>query len=144
MGSDRHRRFNKRGALFSFLGTVWEFAREASKVNVVCWDAGAYDVIDAKRIDAKSREDVLDAVAKKIKGRGGAEVKNALEKTLKKMKVGDIVLLLTDGMIGDWDSPETRDLLTRVKDKASAAVVGTTGKTLSAHGWRTVELRRLT
>jgi len=108
---------------------VFEIAKSlGSKVRIIAWDADAY-------------EDSLENVRRsmKIKGGGGTIIGPAINLLLKKMKPNDIVVILTDGLIGDGESPEIQRKLAAVASKAASAVFATTVKIPPLPRlWRTV------
>jgi predicted metal-dependent peptidase len=108
---------------------VFEIAKTlSSKVRIIAWDADAY-------------EDSLENVRKsmKIKGGGGTVIGPAINLLLKKMKPNDIVVILTDGLIDDGESPEIQRKLAAVASKAASAVFVTTVKIPPLPRlWRTV------
>jgi len=103
--------------LRQFISEIYAQARETS-VKVIPFDARSYEIIQAN-----TQSDVIREVSKRLKGGGGTEIRDALEKTFKQMQYGDIVVILTDGDIYDKESPEVLDLARRIKYKASASVV---------------------
>jgi predicted metal-dependent peptidase len=115
-----------------FVGTVLEFAGQ-TKVHVICWDAMAYEEI-------KLRNRSVEPLKKKIKGGGGTVIHPALEKTLKQMRPLDMVAILSDFEILDWDEPKTQELLSKVAGRASAAVLLSTYKEVSHPRWRFLRL----
>jgi predicted metal-dependent peptidase len=108
---------------------VFEIAKSlSSKVRIIAWDADAY-------------EDSLENVKRtmKIKGGGGTRIGPALNLLLEKMRPNDVVVILTDGLIDDDESPETQRKLATVASKAASAVFATTVKVPPLPKlWRTV------
>ena len=116
--------------LKKFLGIVAYEARNAT-VNVIAWDAEAYEPIKAR-----SPDEVTKIVAKKMKGGGGTVIAPALRKTLNTIEFGDVVIILTDGEIFDKDYREVSVLCKAVVRKASVAIVGYTSEVFSPPGFR--------
>jgi predicted metal-dependent peptidase len=95
---------------------VFEIAKSLnSKVRIIAWDADAY-------------EDTLEhvKVTMQIKGGGGTVITPAIRLLLKNMRRNDIVVILTDGLIGDIDKPETQRMLEEVASKSASAVFAST------------------
>jgi predicted metal-dependent peptidase len=115
-----------------FVGTVLEFAGQ-TKVQVICWDAEAYEPV-------KLRNRSVEPLKGKMKGGGGTVIRPALEKTLKQMRPLDMVAILSDFEILDWDEPKTQELLSKVAARASVAVLLSTYKEVSAPRWRFLRL----
>ena len=86
-----------------------------SRVRIVAWDADAYE---------STFESVKTTM--RIRGGGGTKIGPALDLLLEKMKSNDIVVILTDGLISDDESPETQRKLATVASKAASAVFATT------------------
>jgi len=116
-----------------FLGTLQEF-RSQTEITVTCWDAKAYETVKVRG------RDILPWVKGKIKGGGGTIIAPALKKTLERMKVGDMVVVLTDGCIYDKNDSKTRDLMARIAARAAASVFLWTEEEVKAPGWRSVRL----
>lgn len=120
--------------LRQFLSEVYEVAGQCP-VKVVCWDTRAYNVIEAK-----SKNEVIKRVLGSLKGGGGTEIYNALEKTLKNMKYKDAVVVFTDGYIYDIDLDETKQLLSSIASKSSISIFVSTDKELEIPSWRFVKM----
>ena len=103
-----------------FLGEMFEISKNTT-LNVVCWDAEAYDIVKAD-----SPKDVMQRVSKRMRGGGGTCIQPVLKKTLANMKPQDIVVVFTDGEIYDITESETKSLMNQVAFKAAAAVFATT------------------
>jgi predicted metal-dependent peptidase len=103
--------------LKQFLSEIYAQARE-TRVKVIPFDATSYEVLEAN-----TPTDVIREVARRLKGGGGTEIKDALEKTFKQMNYGDIVTILTDGDIWDKNKPEVLEIARKIKFKASTALV---------------------
>jgi len=103
--------------LKQFLSEIYAQARE-TKVKVIPFDATSYEVLEAN-----TPTDVIREVARRLKGGGGTEIKDALEKTYKQMNYGDVVTVLTDGEIWDKNKPEVLELARKIKFKASTTLV---------------------
>ena len=115
-----------------FVGTVLEFAGQ-TKVQVICWDAEAYEPV---KLPNRS----VEPLKGKMKGGGGTVIRPALEKTLKQMKPLDMVAILSDFEIFDWNKPKVKELLSKIAAKASVAVLLSTHKEVSAPRWRSLRL----
>ena len=113
-----------------FVGTVLEFSGQTT-VNVVCWDGEAYEPVRLRGRD-------LGPLREKMRGGGGTTIRPALRKTLEQMKPLDIVAVLTDGHVYDWE--EASGLLDEVARKASSAVLLWTEKELRHPRWRCLRL----
>jgi predicted metal-dependent peptidase len=95
---------------------VFEIAKSLnSKVRLIAWDTNAY-------------EDTLEHVklTLQVKGGGGTVITPALRLLLKNMKRNDIIVILTDGLIGDIDEPETQRMLEEAASKSASAVFAST------------------
>lgn len=107
--------------LSQFMSEVHAVARTgALEVLVVPWDAKSYEVQRLRR-----PEDVRKI---KLRGGGGTVIRHVLREIANRMRVGDVVLILTDGEIYDIDNPETRELLRKIKARASLVLCVTTMK----------------
>jgi hypothetical protein len=115
-----------------FVGTVLEFAGQ-TKVHVICWDATAYEPI-------KLRNRSVEPLKGKMRGGGGTVIRPALKKTLEQMRPLDMVAILSDFEILDWDEPEVQELLSKVAARASVAVLLSTYKEVSHPRWRFLRL----
>jgi len=115
-----------------FVETVLEFAGQ-TKVQVICWDAEAYELI---KLQGKS----VDSLKEKMRGGGGTVIRPALEKTLKQMKPMDMVAILSDFEIFDWNEPKVKELLSKIAAKASVAVLLSTHREVSVPRWRFLRL----
>jgi predicted metal-dependent peptidase len=115
-----------------FVGTVLEFAGQ-TKVQVICWDAEAYEPV---KLPNRS----VEPLKGKMKGGGGTVIRPALEKTLKQMRPLDMVAILSDFEIFDWNEPKVQELLSKVAARASVAVLLSTYKEVSAPRWRFLRL----
>jgi predicted metal-dependent peptidase len=97
---------------------VFEIAKSlGSKVRIIAWDADAYE---------STLEDVKATM--KIKGGGGTRIGPALNLLLEKMRPNDIIIILTDGIIDDDESPDIQRKLGVIASKAASAVFATTVK----------------
>jgi len=115
-----------------FVGTVLEFAGQ-TKVQVICWDAEAYEPV---KLPNRS----VEPLKGKMKGGGGTVIRPALKKTLEQMRPLDMVAILSDFEILDWDEPEVQELLSKVAARASVAVLLSTYKEVSHPRWRFLRL----
>lgn len=118
-----------------FIGAIYEFASLTS-VRVICWDGQAYETIKCR-----GRQDLLEKLRRAMKGGGGTVIAPALERLLREMRPWDVVVILSDGEIYDWDQPATRTLLTRCAQKAAKAIFLTTFKMREHPGWISLQLR---
>lgn len=116
-----------------FLGVAHEFASRTD-INVMSWDAEAYDVVEAD-----NKRQVISKVAKEMEGGGGTKVQPCLNKVVDDMESNDIVGIMTDGHVFDWDEGKTSKLLKRVSTQASSAFVYTTDEKIESKGWVTVQ-----
>jgi len=76
-----------------------------------------------------------------IEGGGGTIIHPALELVKGKMQPGDIVAVLSDFELSDYDSSETADLARAVKARAAVAIAATVNRNPPAWGWRTVRVQ---
>jgi predicted metal-dependent peptidase len=122
--------------LEEFMGEIYEISKQC-KVEVIMWDAKAYTPIEIE-----NRSQVVSKLMKHIKGGGGTEIKNALVQCSKGMKRGDIVVILSDFCIFDWDRAEVQDLLNSIGAKAGVCVLVSTYRKPEPvpNGWRFVKL----
>jgi len=118
--------------LSQFMGEVYNVA-SLTDVKVICWDAYAYEILQAK-----NKNQVISIVMKKIRGGGGTEISKALEKTLKNMKKGDIVIVLTDGEI--YDMKKAEKLFRDVSVKSSKAIFVSTCREHKIPGWTFIKI----
>jgi predicted metal-dependent peptidase len=116
------------------LGEVYECSKHTT-VNVICWDAKAYNPVVAKR-----KQDVITKVKNSMKGGGGTVILPALEKCFKEMKRKDIVVIFTDGYIDDIEKKNTVEMLDRIRAKSSASIFLTTDKEHKIKGWETIKI----
>ena len=107
----------------------------SNKVFVYPFDARTYDIIEAR-----SKFEVISKVLPKLKGGGGTEIADSLEKTIERINYMDIVVILTDGYIYDLDNDRTKQLLSTIARKASVCIFGTTKKEEEIAGWITVKI----
>ncbi|MEM2619412.1 MAG: hypothetical protein QW356_08070, partial [Candidatus Hadarchaeales archaeon] len=89
----------------------------------------------------RGRQDLLEKLRRAMKGGGGTVIAPALERLLREMRPWDVVVILSDGEIYDWDQPATRTLLTRCAQKAAKAIFLTTFKMREHPGWISLQLR---
>jgi len=121
--------------LKQFLSEIYNIAK-TSPVSVISWDAKAYEFIDAR-----TKNEVISKVARQIRGGGGTIIAPALWKTLKRMRLRDIVVVFTDGEIFDINESQTRRLLAEVAAKASASVFATTHREHTINRWTLVKVK---
>ncbi|HDH45406.1 MAG TPA: hypothetical protein ENG66_08530 [Thermococcus sp.] len=115
-----------------FLGLIKHEARGAS-LRVIAWDADAYEILRGEK-----PADIAKKIAPRMRGGGGTVIAPVLEKTLKHMRPGDGVLILSDGDIADIEKERTRLLLKRVAIKAGCALFGYTHTPVNAPGFETI------
>ena len=116
-----------------FIGVIYEFASLVS-VRVICWDAQVYETIKCRE-----KQEVLEKLKKAMKGGGGTVIAPALEKVLGEMKPWDLVVILSDGYIWDWNEGRTQELLRAVARKASKALLLLSGMgQKQCSGWITL------
>jgi len=121
--------------LSQFISEEYAMARISKVVNI-CWDAEAYDVIEAR-----SPSEVIRKIAGRIRGYGGTMIKPCLKKTLKLMRNGDIVVILSDFEIFDWDDEEVERLMKQIRVKASTAILVSTYRVPEdTRGWRMIKI----
>jgi len=120
--------------LNQFISEVYDISGN-STVKVVVWDARVYDVVEAN-----SRSEVIEKVVKRLRGGGGTMIGEALKTTLENMKSRDVVVVLSDMHIGDWDCEDTRRKLSEIASKASVAVLCSTSREVNAEGWRFIKI----
>jgi len=114
-----------------FMSEVTSAARAAGGVTVVAWDAEVKGVWNYHR-----------GMKMKIQGGGGTIIRPALEVVKGKMQPGDIVAVISDFELSDYDSGETADLARAVKARAAVAIAATVGQNPPASwGWRTVRVQ---
>ena len=122
-----------------FLSEIYSIAK-MSPVSVVCWDAYAYDILTAR-----TRFEVISRVVGRLRGGGGTVISPVLKKTLSNMRLRDIVIIFTDGMI--WDivdetrGDETKVLFAEVASKASVSVFATTHRKHIIPSWHIVKVK---
>jgi len=123
--------------LSTFLAEVVAISK-LGKVNLVTWDVEPNLVVTAA-----SRSRLLNYVKKSVKGGGGTLSRPALEFVYKKMRRGDVVVVLTDGY---WfDETEVTDVMRKIKKYSSAAVlvtVGTVPEDAREAGWTVIRIKR--
>jgi len=115
-----------------FVGTVLEFAGQ-TRVHVICWDGAAYEPV---KLPNRS----VEPLKGKMRGGGGTVIRPALKKTLEQMRPLDMVAILSDFEILDWEEPEVQELLSKVAARASVAVLLSTYKEVSHPRWRFLRL----
>ncbi len=116
------------------LGACLEFSHIA-RVNVICWDAEAYETIPVRQ-----RGNVLNTVARRIRGGGGTVIAPVLRRVLEQMRPRDVVVVVTDGHIWDMDERETKELLAQVASKSGTAIFCYHDREHQIPGWVSVKL----
>ncbi|MEM2865731.1 MAG: hypothetical protein QW098_01120 [Candidatus Hadarchaeales archaeon] len=115
-----------------FVGTIYEF-NSLANITVVCWDGEAYEPIKLKQ-----KSQVLERLREKMRGGGGTIIIPALKKTLEEMRGANIVLVLSDGHIYDWD--KAKPYLAQVARKALFSVLLWTDKEIKHPLWKSLKL----
>jgi len=114
-----------------FMAEVVAAARAAGEITVVAWDAEVKGVWKYHR-----------GMKMKITGGGGTVIRPALTLVKEKMQPGDIVAVLSDFELSDYDSQETAALARAVKARAAVAIAATVGQAPPpTWGWRTVRVQ---
>lgn len=123
-----------RKELTQFLSEVSEIVKR-SPIEITFWDARAY-----KPVQIRNRMEMVDKVAKAMRGWGGTSIGPWLRLVNEHMKLRDIVVVLTDGEIFDMGKEETKDLFSLIASKASTAIFVTTAKEHDLDLWHVVRL----
>lgn len=105
--------------LKQFLSEVYSILKNRGKGIIIPWDARAYPQIELK----KPKDIELPLYG--IPGGGGTNISPVLKDVLKKMNLGDMVIVLTDGYISDIDEAATKDFFKKVSQKSSTAIFAT-------------------
>ncbi|MFP3208266.1 MAG: VWA-like domain-containing protein [Nitrososphaeria archaeon] len=114
-----------------FMAEVVAAARAAGDVILVAWDAEVKGVWKYHR-----------GMKMKITGGGGTVIRPALELVKEKMQPNDVVAVLSDFELSDYDSGETAALARAVKARAAVAIAATVDRNPPASwGWRTVRVQ---
>ena len=114
-----------------FMAEIAGMARGVDGVYVVFWDAKVEGIEDYRR----------GRPLPKGKGGGGTVVRPALEEVLRRMRYGDVVVILSDFDISDAGDPETERLAGEVARRAGVAAAATVDRNPPAGwGWRTVRV----
>jgi len=113
--------------LNQFMSEVVSAARAAGGITVVAWDAEVKGVWNYHR-----------GMKMKIQGGGGTVIRPALALVKEKMQPGDVVAVLSDFELSDYDSDETAALARAVKARAAVAIAATVDQNPPAWGWRTI------
>ncbi|UXD22319.1 hypothetical protein IPA_03475 [Ignicoccus pacificus DSM 13166] len=124
--------------LSKFAGEIIAAARYASKINLLSWDAEAYETI---RVRSISR--LKNALKEMLKGGGGTVISEPLRRLFKEMRSGDAVIVFTDGFWFDAESEETRKLMESVRKRSSVAILVSTGevpRVAEEARWRVVKI----
>jgi len=116
-----------------FLGEVMEIARaNRGHVTVIPWDAKMYDPIELRSASQISK------VVSGLRGGYGTDPTEFMEYVVKKMKPFDLVVILSDGYIGD--PKYYRELAVDITRKASMAVFVSTGMEVRWPRWKFIKL----
>ncbi|MDA8096908.1 MAG: VWA-like domain-containing protein [Clostridia bacterium] len=111
--------------LAQFVTEVWSVSRVYScDLKVIPWDAQAHPVVQA-RTAVQARRKIPAA----LKGGGGTLLGPALRELGGRIRMQDIVIILSDGYIADIEAKQTLDLYRRITRRAARVVFVTTGKT---------------
>jgi len=102
--------------LKQFVGEVYGILKEVAKITVIPWDATAYEPIILR-----NRGDIEKIKTGSLKGGGGTKILPALQLTEKTGK--DLVIILSDWLIYDLQTPEVQEWL---KKNASITIPVTT------------------
>ncbi|MFP3138053.1 MAG: VWA-like domain-containing protein [Nitrososphaeria archaeon] len=114
-----------------FMAEVSAIARGVDGVYVVFWDAAVQGIEVYRR-----GRPLLTG-----RGGGGTVVRPALEEVARRMRYGDVVIVLSDFEISDAEDPKTVRLAREVARRAGAAVAATVHLNPPARwGWRTVRV----
>jgi len=114
-----------------FMAEVSAVARSADGVHVVFWDAAV------RGVEEHRSGRPLPAG----RGGGGTVVRPALEEVVRRMRYGDVVVVLSDFEISDALDPETERLAGEVARRAGVAVAATVDKNPPAKwGWWAVRV----
>lgn len=105
--------------LQQFLGEVYAILKNHAQGIVIPWDAKVYPMTELN----KPKD--IELAVKNMRGGGGTIIFPALETTLKLMRLGDMVIILTDGCIFDADKPGTKELFKKVGQKSIVAIFAT-------------------
>jgi predicted metal-dependent peptidase len=116
------------------MGIAKHEAKNAS-IRVVAWDAKNYEVLRAERPSEVARK-----IASKLKGGGGTICLPVLQQVYKLMRVGDAVIMLTDGDIFDAEQKETQQYFAKVANKAGFSLIGYTQTPLKAPGFNNAHI----
>lgn len=108
--------------LKQFLSEVYSIIKTRAAGIIMPWDAKVYPSIELK----KPRD--IELPLKNLTGGGGTNILPALEEVFKRMKLGDLVIVLTDGHIFDLNNPKTKISFEQVGQKSSAAIFATIKK----------------
>ncbi len=124
--------------LKEFASEIYAASRLAREIKIVVWEGGIVDVITTRNKYA-----LLNVLKERLKGGGGTVVREALEYTYKRMRYGDVVVILSDG---EWfdDESETERLLTLIRMKASASILVTTyniPNSVRASKWKVIKVK---
>lgn len=105
--------------LQQFLGEVYSVLKNHAKGIVIPWDTIVYPMTELN----KPKD--IELAAKNMRGGGGTIIFPVLKTTFKLMKLGDMVIILTDGCIFDIDNPDTKELFKKVGQKSIIAIFAT-------------------
>jgi len=113
-----------------FMAEVTSAARAAGGITVVAWDAEVKGVWKYHR-----------GMKLRIEGGGGTIIRPALELVKREMRPNDVVAVLSDFELSDYDNSETAALARAVKARAAVAIAATVDQNPPAWGWRTVRVQ---
>ncbi|MCS7118274.1 MAG: VWA-like domain-containing protein [Thaumarchaeota archaeon] len=103
-----------------------------SRIFLYFWDVDCYPIGIVKKTD------IITKV--KIKGGGGTLIAKALKQVAKDIRAGDIVIIITDGYIGDLNQDEVQRMFSIIQMKSSTAVILTSAADIRIRGWRTIKI----
>jgi len=98
--------------LKQFISEVYGIAKEVAEVIVIPWDARAYDPIIIKR-----NSDISKIV---LKGGGGTMIMDALELVDRRYSDANIIVILSDWLIGDLSTDDVQRLLRKYSNRIVA------------------------
>jgi len=106
-----------------------------SPISALCWDTEVYGPVHAK-----TKEEVITKIQNNIKGGGGTQIGKAVYRVEKLMKPRDIVIVFTDGYIGDIKTGSVNNIMSKIASKASATIFCTTGQEHEIEKWETIKI----
>jgi len=114
-----------------FMSEVTAASRAAGDVMLVAWDT-----------EVKGTWNYHRGMRMHVTGGGGTIIRPALTLVKEKMQPNDVVAVLSDFELSDYDSDETAALARAVKARAAVAIAATVDQAPPASwGWRTVRVQ---